>query len=97
MGLGSKILGLGLTGAFAIPEYGKLSKAAKKGKLKEQIFGSVINVGKWSAIPALIALTNPVSGTAVVATGLAGLILPELIEDIDVTKKKKSQGISGLA
>ena len=96
MGLGGKTITLGVTGLMVLPEVEKLSKASKQGKLGKQILASVLNVGKWGAIPAVLALANPITVLPCALAGLAGFVLPELIPDIDVTEEK-GQGLSKLA
>lgn len=95
MGFGAKIFGLGTSGGMValmgIPEIGKISAASKKGHTAKQIFGSVINVGKWSAIPAAIALFNPVGVAACAAAGIAGFVLPDLIPDLDFSGEKSEK------
>lgn len=93
MGIGSKALGLGLTGLFIYPEIGKVQNAAKEGKALKQVLGSTVNFGKWMAIPALLAMTNPVTVVGAATVGLAGFILPSLVPEIDVAEKK-NQGFS---
>ena len=88
------LLSVGLTSLFALPEIPKIKAAAKEGKGLEQTLGSVVNFGKWMAIPALITCAlNPVGGVACLAAGLAGFIAPSLIPEIDVLEKK-DQGLS---
>lgn len=95
MGIGAKALGLGMSGLFIYPEIGKVKNAAKEGKTFQQILGSTVNFGKWMAIPAALAMCNPVSVAAATAVGIAGFILPTLVPDIDVAEKKEEgQGFS---
>jgi len=93
MGIGAKALGLGLTGLFIYPEIGKVQNAAKEGKALKQVLGSTINFGKWMAIPAALAMANPVTIVGAAAVGLAGFVLPSLIPEIDVTENSH-QGLS---
>ncbi len=93
MGIGAKALSLGLTGLFIYPEIGKVQNAAKEGKALKQVLGSTVNFGKWLTIPALLAMTNPVSVAGAAAVGLAGFVLPSLIPEIDVAENKH-QGFS---
>ena len=95
MGIGAKALGLGLTGLFIYPEIGKVQNAAKEGKAFKQVLGSAVNFGKWMAVPAALAMTNPVTAVGAAAVGIAGFILPNLIPDIDVAENKH-QGFSML-
>ena len=95
MGIGAKALGLGLSAAFLVPEVGKVQNASKEGKTFQQILGSTVNFGKWMAIPAALAMCNPVSIAAATAVGVAGFVLPSFVPDIDVTEKKEEgQGFS---
>lgn len=95
MGIGAKLLKFGLPAAFLVPEVGKVQNASKEGKTFQQILGSTVNFGKWMAIPAALAMCNPVSVAAATAVGVAGFVLPTLIPDIDVAEKKEGgQGFS---
>ena len=74
------------TAGFAFMEKDKVCRAAKAGKLTEQLFGSVWNVAKWSAIPAVLAVCNPAGAAACSALALASFILPSIIPEVDVTE-----------
>lgn len=87
--------GLAINCAFAVlQEGGRMSTAAKEGKTFKQLLGSTVNFGKWLAIPAALALCNPVSVVAATAVGVAGFVLPNFIPDIDFTEKKENQSLS---
>jgi len=84
---------MGILSALAIPalmstqEIGKVSNAAKQGKTTKQLFNSAINVGKYFAIPAALALLAPASiATATVLSVAGNFVLPGLIPDLDVSK-----------
>lgn len=86
---------LALNGAMALfSEGGKMSKAVQQGKTAKQLLGSTVNFGKWLAVPAALALLNPVSVVAATAVGVAGFVLPNFIPEIDFTDKKEGQNLS---
>lgn len=88
---------LATNGAMAVLfEGGKISRAAKQGKTVKQLLGSTINFGKWLAIPAALAMLNPVSVVAATAVGVAGFVLPNFIPEIDFTNKEEGQNLSVL-
>ena len=94
MGIWGKTITLGLTGVSCLPEVGKLKKAATQGKLGKQLLGSVLNIGKWAAVAAVIGLANPVTVIPCLLAGVSAFALPGFIKDIDVTKDSAQE--SGL-
>ncbi len=86
---------LALNGAMALfSEGGKMTKAAQEGKTVKQLLGSTVNFGKWLAVPAALAMLNPVSIMAATAVGVAGFVLPNFIPEIDFTNKEEGQKLS---
>jgi len=96
MGIGKIVTALAIPSVMAIPETGKIAQASKQGKTAKQVLNSIVNIGKYFAIPAAMTIIPGGIAATALFTVAGNFILPSLIPDLDVNKDS-NQSLSRLA